>query len=82
MSFLDKVPENITELGKENQKLGWSKREFYGHECDCEFCDAEGEGRNDAELDKIDKVIQNNELMIRRLKNYQKLWIAPTSEGK
>lgn len=74
MSFLDKVPDNIDLLEKENTALGWKKREFYGHECDCEYCDRQEEDRDEAELDKLDKTIEGNDTMIKRLQTYQQLW--------
>lgn len=47
MSFLDKVPESIRLLEKENNKLEWSKQDFYHQE---------------EKLDDIEKQIQSNHL--------------------
>lgn len=74
MSFLSKIPANIKLLENDIQKLDWSKREFYGHECDCEFCDRQDDGRDEDELGRIDREIRDNEILIERLKNHVMLW--------
>jgi hypothetical protein len=73
MSFLDKVPTYIVEIEDEITKLNRKRLDIdWGHECDCEYCDRQNEGGEEAEqlADEIDKDIHAKQSFIKKLKAY------------
>ncbi len=55
MSFEDRIPEHIKTVEENRKKLyqelgriDWGSG---GHDCDCDYCDREGEGASDPEPD-------------------------------
>lgn len=70
--FEENIPNMVDELDKKIEKLHWSKRDVdvYGHDCDCDFCDREGEGADpdgEEKIAKIDQEIAECELSRKRL---------------
>lgn len=78
MSFEDKIPEhiktveeNIKKLYQKKAALDWGDE---GHECDCEFCDRQGEGETppargvEKKAKEIDEEIKAAEHTITSLK--------------
>ena len=75
MSFNSNVPLHSAALKDKIDALDREKRFGinWGHECDCEFCDSDGDDADpDAEIkaDKIDAEIKAAALTLKRLKRY------------
>ena len=78
MSFLGNVPTYISNIEREVRQLEIDRRAInWGHECDCEYCDRQGEGGEAAEdqADNIDRQIKENQRMIKRLQRYADMFI-------
>lgn len=70
--FEQNIPKMVDELDAKIEKLEWSKRDInvYGHDCDCEYCDREGEGADEngeEKIAKIDQEIKDIQLSRKRL---------------
>ena len=67
---IDKVEKSISDLNRERSDINW------GHECDCEFCDRDGEEADpeaDEKAAEIDKKIAECRATIGRLERHAKL---------
>lgn len=87
MSFATKVPEYIAQLEKEAQDLRRDRFKInWGHDCDCEYCDREGDDADpeaEQKVEDIDASIKAKEMMVDRLKSYAELMkINLLIEGK
>jgi hypothetical protein len=83
MSFLDKVPVYIEDLEVEISQLDDNRLNIeWGHECDCEYCDRQGEGDDgaDEQAEQIDKEIKAKQRMIKRLEAYAQMFDTPVSD--
>lgn len=74
MSFLDILPKAIEDQEKVITDLWHKKRDInWGHECDCEYCDREGDDADPEAEEKdqaIEREIKEAETELRRMKRY------------
>ncbi len=81
MSFESNTPQHIAECELSIRQLYTAKERLqlgtYGHDCDCEYCDREGEDAIEAVPEDVEKAeelfteIQAYEATIKKLKAWQ-----------
>jgi len=85
-NFEQSIPEQLVKLEKDLRAKSLEKLDInWGHECDCEFCDRDGDDADpeaDEKSAKIDQECKDIQAVINRLKTHAKLHGVEINEDK